>query len=71
MNTAEALLRQYVTKNNVTVDMEKVTKRGIFIVQECQKNCDQLRKDLGLPHMLATTVPPWKKTQKYCQQSRV
>ena len=64
MNAAETLLRQHITENNVTMDMKKVTSRGIFIVQECQKIRDQLRKDPGLPPMLAATVPSWKKPKK-------
>ena len=53
MNTAEELLRRYVSENNITIDMEHALSRGIHTIQECQKIRDQIRKDLGLPPMLA------------------
>ena len=66
MNTAEELLRKYVSENNITIDMEHALSRGIHTIQECQKIRDQLRKDLGLPPMLAmqASTPSWKKPKQ-------
>ena len=59
-NNAVEILQKYVDENKVQIDVALISKNGAWVIQECQKIRDNLRKDLGLPPMLAPKKPSWQ-----------
>ena len=59
-NNAIEILQKYVDENKVQIDVALISKNGAWVIQECQKIRDNLRKELNLPPMLAPKKPSWQ-----------